>query len=116
MVFLKGVFVFSCVPEDVLELLRVFAERARGVLGCVEVYLFGSYARCDWLIDSDIDLVVVSDGFKGLSIGERYALVRRLLPLNRGFEILTYTSEEFELVKKKSIVIQDASEYWIKVA
>ncbi|MEM0027639.1 MAG: nucleotidyltransferase domain-containing protein [Ignisphaera sp.] len=105
----------SCVPEDVLELLRAFADRLRAVLGFAEVYLFGSYARCDWLVDSVIDLIVVSDGFRGLGLGERYALVRKLLPPNRGFEILTYTPEEFEYAKKRSIVIQDASEYWIKI-
>ena len=108
--------VSGCVPEDVLEMLRAFADRLKAVLGFAEVYLFGSYARCDWLADSDIDLIVVSDGFKGLGLGERYVLVRKLLPADRGFEILTYTSEEFEYAKKKSIVIQDASEYWIKIA
>lgn len=106
----------SCTPEDVLEMLRVFAEKLKSILGSAEVYLFGSYARCDWLTDSDVDLIVVSDGFKGLSLGERYVLVRKLLPPNRGFEILTYTREEFEQARKKSIVIQDASEYWIKIA
>ncbi|MEM4531715.1 MAG: nucleotidyltransferase domain-containing protein, partial [Thermofilaceae archaeon] len=104
------------VPEDVLELLRGFAERAKSVLGSVEVYLFGSYARGDWLSDSDVDLIVVSDAFKGLDLGRRYALVRGLLPRDRGFEILTYTPEEFEEAKRRSIVIQDAAEYWIKIA
>ncbi|MEM1610099.1 MAG: nucleotidyltransferase domain-containing protein [Sulfolobales archaeon] len=81
------------------------------MVGSAEVYLFGSYARCDWLIDSDIDLIVVSDGFKSLDLGERYSLVRRLLPSDRGFEILIYTGEEFEQARKRSIVIQDTSEY-----
>lgn len=106
----------SRVPEDVLELLRGFAERAKSVLGSVEVYLFGSYARGDWLSDSDIDLIVVSDAFKGLDLGRRYALVRKLLPHDRGFEILTYTPEEFEEAKRRSIVVQDAAEYWIRIA
>ena len=108
--------VTSCTPEDVLEMLKAFAEKLRSILGSAEVYLFGSYARCDWLTDSDIDLVVVSDAFKGLSLEKRYALVRKLLPPDRGFEILTYTREEFEQAKRRSIVIQDASEYWIRIA
>lgn len=106
----------SCTPVDVLEMLRVFAGRLREVLGDVEVYLFGSYARCDWLVDSDIDLIVVSDGFKGLDLGRRYAFVRRFLPPGRGFEILTYTRDEFEEAKRRSIVVQDASEYWVRIA
>ena len=103
------------VPEEVLRILRCFVERAREVLGEVEVYLFGSYARGDWLVDSDIDLIVVSPGLRGLDFGRRYALLRRLLPLDRGFEILAYTPEEFEDVKRRSVVIQDAMEYWVEV-
>ncbi|MCX8204631.1 MAG: nucleotidyltransferase domain-containing protein [Candidatus Nezhaarchaeota archaeon] len=103
------------IPMDLLLLLKEFAERARGFLSDVEVYLFGSYARGNWLSDSDVDLIVVSDGFRGLDPGQRYVLVRKLLPPNKGFEILTYTREEFEDAKKRSIVIQDAAEYWVRI-
>jgi len=90
--------------------------RRPDALPSVEAYLFGSYARGDRLSDSDIDLIVVSDGFKGLDLGRRHTLTRKLLPPGRGFEILTYTPEEFEEAKRRSIVIQDAAEYWIKIA
>ena len=42
--------------------------------------------------------------------------MRKLLPHDRGFEILTYTPEEFEEAKRRSIVVQDAAEYWIRIA
>ncbi len=90
-------------------------KRVREVLGEVEVYLFGSYARGDWIEDSDLDLVVVSPYFKGLTIGERYVIVRELLPKDVGVEMLLYTPEEFERVKKRSVVIQDAMEYWVRL-
>ncbi len=106
----------ECVPRGLLEVLREFVARAREVLGDVEVYLFGSYAKCEWLEDSDVDLIVVSDGFEGLDIGKRYALIRKLLPRDRSFEILTYTRREFEEALRRSIVVQDASEYWIRIA
>ncbi|MEM3346350.1 MAG: nucleotidyltransferase domain-containing protein, partial [Desulfurococcaceae archaeon] len=114
---LQGVFLlFSCIPEDLMRALESFATRAKEALGDAEVYLFGSYARCDWIEDSDVDLVVVSDAFKNMDLGERYALVRKMLPLNMGFEILTYTREEFEVAKRRSIVLRDASNYWIRIA
>lgn len=103
-------------PEDVLEILRSFAEEVRRLLGDADVYLFGSYARCDWLEDSDIDVVVISDAFEGLDVGRRYALVRRLLPPDRGFEILTFTRGEFEVARRRSVVLQDAAEYWVRIA
>ncbi len=106
----------ECVPKELLEILREFATKAREVLGDVEIYLFGSYAKCTWLEDIDVDLIVVSDKFEGLDPGKRYALVRKLLPKNKSFDILIFTRREFEEAKKRSIIIQDASEYWIKIA
>lgn len=106
----------DCVPREVLSLLKSFVARARDSIGDAEVYLFGSYARCSWLEDSDIDLIVVSEAFRGLDLGKRYALVRRLLPPDKSFDILTYTREEFEIARERSVVVIDAAEYWIKIA
>lgn len=102
-------------PEAVREALRAFLARVREALGEAEVYLFGSYARGDWLIDSDLDLVVVSPKFRGLELGKRYLLVRGLLPNEVSVELLLYTPEEFEERKRRSVVIQDAMEYWVKL-
>jgi predicted nucleotidyltransferase len=47
-----------------------FLARLKKELGTnLEVYLFGSLARGEWLAYSDIDLVVVCDRLKGLSRG-----------------------------------------------
>ena len=105
----------SCVPEKLLEILRRFTERAKSELGDVEVYLFGSYARCEWIEDSDVDLIVVSDALKGLDVGRRYALLRRMLPRDMSFEILAYTREEFREALRRSVILQDAAEYWVKI-
>jgi predicted nucleotidyltransferase len=78
-------------PSWLVEVLKEFAAEAEGVLGSVEVYLFSSYARGDRLEDSDVDLVVVSPAFKGSDVGRRCPLVRRLLPRDVGFEILTHS-------------------------
>ena len=80
-----------------------------------QVYLFGSYARGDWLEDSDLDIIVVSPKFRGLTIGERYAMIREHLPSDISVELLLYTPEEFEKARKKSIIIQDAAEHWIRI-
>jgi predicted nucleotidyltransferase len=101
-------------PSWLVEVLKEFAAEAEGVLGSVEVYLFGSYARGDWLEDSDVDPVVVSPAFRGSDVGRRCPLVRRLLPRDVGFETLTH-SRRVRGSKKKSIVLQDAVEYWIEI-
>jgi len=103
-------------PPYVKEALEELAAKAREELENVEIYLFGSYARGDWILDSDVDLVVVSPRFEGLSIGERYALVRRMLPARISVEVLAYTPEEFERAKRRSVILKDASRYWVRIA
>lgn len=60
-----------------------------------EVYLFGSLARGDYLLDSDIDVIVVTDALGGMKAWERTAYLRKLAPGNIGFDIVCYTKEEF---------------------
>lgn len=106
----------SKVLSSVEEALSKLAEEFKKNLGPVEIFLFGSFAKGDWLEDSDIDIIVVSEAFKGKSMAERVNMVRRLAPDNLAFEILTYTSQELKEALVKSIAIQDASSYWKKIA
>ncbi|RLI30564.1 hypothetical protein DRO48_03065 [Candidatus Bathyarchaeota archaeon] len=69
--------------------------------GEYQVYLFGSLARGDYLLDSDIDLIVVSDQLAQMKPWERTAYLRRLAPANVGFDIIGYTREEFERAKER---------------
>lgn len=102
-------------PEDIKSILKDFIVKVRERLSNVEVYLFGSYARGDWLRDSDIDLVVISSSFRNIDVSRRYSIVRSLLPAKVSIELLLYTPEEFKKIKEKSVVIQDAEKYWIKL-
>jgi len=106
----------SKVPLRVERALRTLLKALRGVYGDAEIYLFGSYARGCWLEDSDVDIIVVSDGFKEMSLPKRVGEVRRLAPKDTAFEILAYTPQELKEILKKSTVIQDAATYWRKIA
>lgn len=100
----------SEIRERVLRTLEALASS----LGC-DVYLFGSMARGDHLVDSDVDIVVVHEGFAGKSIPERVEAVRKLLPGDMGFDIIPLTPEEFEERLGRSPVLREASRYWIKI-
>jgi len=102
-------------PENVRKALRTFLIEVKEELGEVEVYLFGSYARGDWLLDSDLDLIVISPKFKNLEPGKRYLLVRGLLPSEISVELLLYTPEEFEERKRRSTLLREVTEYWVKL-
>jgi len=105
----------SKVLSKVEEALNRLAKKLREDYGPVEMYLFGSFAKGDWLEDSDIDVIVVSEKFVGKPMPERVNMVRKLAPDNLSFEILVYTPEELKEAMRKSIVIQEASEYWKKI-
>ena len=103
------------IPEEIKKILKDFIVKAKENLGDVEIYLFGSYAKGNWLSDSDLDLILVSPAFKNIDMSRRYRIVRELLPAKISVELLIYAPEEFERLKKKSIILQDAMEYWVKL-
>jgi len=101
-------------PKSVLDAIKIFLENLVREVGEAEVYLFGSYARGDWIENSDIDLIVISSRFRGMRMHERMSVLRRIAPDTHAFEIFAYTPEEFEIMKH-SVIIGDAMEYWIKI-
>lgn len=108
--------VVSRLPEALQGYLKALLEGLRRLDPEVEVYLTGSYARGDWLEDSDVDLIVVSRLFEGLELGERYRMVKEAAPSGFGLEALTYTPEEFERAKVRSVILQDMLEYAVRLA
>ncbi|MCD6488149.1 MAG: nucleotidyltransferase domain-containing protein [Desulfurococcales archaeon] len=105
------------IPDNVIRAVRKFIEglEKRGYsVKCV--YLFGSYAKGTWISDSDIDLIVVSDGFKDIPFSKRLDIVNDIVwkeNIEPYIEALPYTLEELENKTKNSIVLADASKYWI---
>ncbi|MEM4444122.1 MAG: nucleotidyltransferase domain-containing protein [Thermofilum sp.] len=75
--------------REVLEAL----ERLARELGAT-VYLFGSYARGDHTLESDVDVVVVCERFEGMEYTDRVALVRLKLPRELGFDIAQRVQRE----------------------
>ena len=79
--------------------LTEFLRRLKEEIHDSEAYLFGSLARGDWLVDSDIDVIVVTDKLRHLKPWERSAKLRMLAPPHTGFDIIVYSREEFRAVK-----------------
>ncbi|MEM3066112.1 MAG: nucleotidyltransferase domain-containing protein, partial [Nitrososphaerota archaeon] len=66
--------------KKILEILKDVAEELEAT-----VYLFGSYARGDHIVDSDIDVVIISRTFENMKFIDRVEFVRRMLPQELGF-------------------------------
>ncbi|MEM3896323.1 MAG: nucleotidyltransferase domain-containing protein [Archaeoglobaceae archaeon] len=79
------------------------------------IYLFGSYAKGNWLKTSDVDLIVISDGFEKMKFLKRLDLVNEIIWKKElgNLEVLPFTSAEVE--KEVSTVLRDAKKYWIKI-
>ncbi|HID43229.1 MAG TPA: nucleotidyltransferase domain-containing protein [Archaeoglobaceae archaeon] len=104
-------------PEDLIERIQklISALGKKGVK-IEHAYLFGSYARNDYLKTSDIDVILVSDSWKDLPMLKRMDIVNKVLWRENmeKIEVIPVTSRE--LNEKKSVVLRDASRYWIKIA
>ena len=80
-----------------------------------KMLLFGSRARGDHKLTSDVDLIVVSKDFKNYSFRERPNdfLDIWLLPID--FEVLCYTPEEFIRKKKEYGLVREAAKQGQKI-
>ena len=97
------------IREKVIQILKQLAKELNAV-----IYLFGSYARGDHLLDSDIDIIVVSEEFRNMKPSERAWIVRSRLPRDLSFDIIALTPEEFEK-KKNNIFFKEISRHWIEI-
>ena len=73
------------------------------------VIVFGSRARGEGGEHSDIDVVVVSESFRGIPFLKRMpALLRLIKGFGKHIDFLCYTEEEFERIKVTSSIVRDA--------
>ncbi len=107
------------VKNKVIEIVKYLSDRlqANGV-EVADIIIFGSQARGDAKRDSDIDLIIISDSFKGKNIFERAEMVgpaemaaikKYLVP----FDIIMKTKQEYK--SGKSIIVGYAMEDGISV-
>ena len=62
-------------PREVRQRIETAVDTIRKAIGDCEILLFGSFAKGNWLLDSDIDLIIISDKFHGMDYITRIAAV-----------------------------------------
>jgi len=83
---------------DKEEVLRILSESLKELevrLPLVRVVLFGSYAKGNYTVGSDVDLLVV---YRGEGRTDAYAIVKKVLDIPR-LEPHLYTEKEYEGMK-----------------
>ncbi len=80
------------------------------------IILFGSRARGQARVDSDIDLLLVSDRFEGVRFPERIARFLREIRPEPEVEPFCYTPAEFETMRDQTTIIKEATRegIWIQ--
>jgi len=104
--------------ERILRVVKKYLKILSGKIEINEAYLFGSYAKGTWLKTSDIDLIIISEDFQGLSMNQRLELLyseQWKYKISPFIEIIPLTPKEFQEKKRDSVVIRDAKKYWIKI-
>ncbi len=85
--------------NDLMSLLQRFVQDIRYHLPIREVYLFGSYASGEANEDSDIDVAIVADGFRGIRYFDRqvihHIIKKDLLKVYYNLEIHPFKTEDF---------------------
>ena len=102
--------------REAIQLVRAYLAELGKLIEIREAYLFGSIARGDSLDTSDIDLLVVSPSVRGMRPDERRHLAYSVWRARRAADIIVLTPEELEEALEKSVVLRDASKYWVRVA
>ncbi|HUV67875.1 MAG TPA: nucleotidyltransferase domain-containing protein [Sedimentisphaerales bacterium] len=86
-----------------------FLQKVRKKYNISQAIFFGSRARGEHLNDSDYDIILVSEDFRGIFFSQRCALMYDFWqhwPIE--IEPLCYTHEEFEAKKNQIGIVSEA--------
>ncbi len=96
------------------ELAR-FLKRLKRELGVVEVYIFGSRAYGNPLLESDLDMIVVSEEFGKRSFIENMELLSRMWDGSFTVEMFPYTPEQLRKCAERKTVVSEALRKGIRI-
>ncbi|MCK4455243.1 MAG: nucleotidyltransferase domain-containing protein [Thermoplasmata archaeon] len=94
--------------EKIVQGLKRFRDRMSEHYPIAELILFGSMAGEEPREESDIDLIIVSERFKGMNFLKRAARAYDYWDLEYPVDFLCYTPHEFEERKRRIGLVAQA--------
>ncbi len=94
--------------EYLNEMLKKFVIELGKKIKASEVILFGSRAGKKYNEESDVDLIIVSDDFKGMNFFERASKMYDFWKIDLPVDFLCYTKKEYETLKKGVTIVSHA--------
>ncbi len=101
--------------ERIMSQLSIFKKKVNKKFNLQQFILFGSRARGDYLLRSDVDILLVSSDFQKLDFRQRMAEVITYWDEMVDLEPLCYTPEEFERKKKQIGIVRQAVKEGIEI-
>lgn len=98
-----------------LKQLRLFKSRLSKHLPIRKLILFGSFAKGKAHEFSDIDLIIVSPKFKEKDFRYRPVGFYKYWRLDKPFDFLCYTPEEFDKLRRQVTIVRDAVKEGIEI-
>lgn len=100
------------IDQSIMNVIKKFLDELSKYIHIEEAYLYGSYARGDYLKTSDIDLIIISDDFKHTKFTERRDMIENIvwgLRLRPHIDAIPLTHNELRYKIKESFLLIDAS-------
>ena len=101
--------------ERVIKKLRIYLNKINKKFKIEKAILFGSRARDDWLLNSDVDLILISKDFENLKFRERMAQVIGEWDEYVDLEVICYTQKEFDVLKKRIGLVKEAAKEGVEI-
>jgi len=101
-------------PKSLIDLICDYISRVDAKYGVEKAYIFGSTAKGNRLEESDVDLIIVSKAFRGISLPERLYLLYRLWDHPINLQVLAYTPEEYKEASQR-LMLKEILSYAIEL-
>lgn len=102
------------------ELIERFIKEAlpkiKEVLKPRLVLIFGSRVKGESSEESDLDVLIVSDFFIGKPFLGRMPFMLRMIRFPWHIDFLCYTPDEFEKIRRNSIIVQEALKEGVEIS
>lgn len=96
--------------KRITELLSQYLKKVNKKFKIEKAILFGSRARDDWLLNSDVDLILISEDFENIPFRKRMSEVIGYWDEYVDLEVICYTPEEFNKLSKMITIAKEAKE------
>ena len=106
--------------NTIKDMIDQYVKMLESCIAVDTIILFGSYSRGTALEDSDIDLIVISDGFTEMPFLKRLEMLELLWPFTDAVEAIGYTKSEYEQYSNElriaSVARKEGKEIYRKAA